>query len=367
MNKNFLALCALLGVLASVSDALAVGRTELRNICYVKGQEENTLRGLGLVVGLNGTGEAGDLQTMRALSSMMEIMGSPVSTTGLTDAKSLGELKKVKNVALVMVTATVPATGARRGQKIDCFVSALNGKSLEGGRLAFASLQGPNTQDRQVYALCQGQVVVDDTSQPMVGRIHGGCQMQQEVRTPFYSEDGYITLVLDHNHADFVVAEQVGHSISQMYRELVKVGSGVNEDEALLKMVQVVDAATIRVKIPEQYRNDPVTFVALLMEQRVWNIDPEARVVINPRAESIVISGDVVIGSVVITHRNLTVEAGAAFAADFRTVDQSQAGDAKLDELVTALKDLKVPARDIIEIIQGIEANGKLHGRLIIE
>src|SRR3954464_14159597 len=150
MKKLLLAFCV---VSALVGEATA--RTRLKNICRIKGQEENVLRGWGLVVGLNGTGEANDGPTMRAIARAMEIMGNPVAQP---DAKQAGfdELKKMKNVAMVMVTATVPSTGARRGDKVDCFVSAINGKSLDGGRLAFASLLGPNTEDKRVYALCQG-------------------------------------------------------------------------------------------------------------------------------------------------------------------------------------------------------------------
>src|SRR3990170_4691344 len=140
----------------------ADARTQLKNICRLKGQEENVLRGLGLVVGLSGTGESNDPATMRAIARAMQIMGDG-------EQGGFEELKKIKNVAMVMVTATIPATGSRRGDRVDCYVSAINGKSLEGGRLAFASLLGPNTNDTLVYGLCEGQVVVDDTEQPMVG------------------------------------------------------------------------------------------------------------------------------------------------------------------------------------------------------
>ncbi len=108
MNKTVLILCCLLVSIASPSFA----RTRLKDICRVKGQEENTLRGMGLVVGLNGTGEANDLPTMRAIARAMEIMGNPVAMDSQKSA--VDELKKVKNAALVMVSATVPATGAAR-------------------------------------------------------------------------------------------------------------------------------------------------------------------------------------------------------------------------------------------------------------
>lgn len=367
MHYKFATLAAIAGLLIA-SQASGAGRTKLRDICHVKGQEENTLRGLGLVVGLNGTGEAGDLQTMRALSSAMEIMGSPVSSTGRSDAKSLEDLKKIKNVALVWVTATVPGTGARRGDKIDCYVSAVNGKSLEGGMLAFSSLMGPDTRDRHVLALCHGQVVVDDATRPTVARVHAGCQMQEDVITPFFSKDGYVTLVLDHNHADFVVADSIGAQIEEIIKYSISLDdSERTQEELMAEYIQVQSAGVVRVKIPQQYRNYPVRFVAQLMEVRVASPDPEARVVINPRAGVITISGDVEIGDVLVSHRNLTVEARSPLNAELVAIDQTTSNGAKLDQLILALGDLKVPADDIIEIIRNIERSGKLHGKLVIE
>src|SRR5918994_649151 len=101
----------------------AAASTRLKNICRVKGQEENVLRGMGLVVGLNGTGEANDGPTMRAIARAMEIMGNPLSMDG--QQSNMEELRRMKNAALVLVTASVPATGARRGDRLDCYVSAL--------------------------------------------------------------------------------------------------------------------------------------------------------------------------------------------------------------------------------------------------
>ena len=172
-------LLVLLRLLCSPASAT----TRLKNICRIKGQEENVLRGYGLVVGLNGTGEANDPHHHAGHRAVDGNHGQSAVANG--QQGGFEELRKIKNAALVMVTATVPATGARRGDQIDCFVSGLNGKSLAGGRLAFASLQGPNTQDQRVYALCQGQVTIDDRDQPMVGVVHGGCQMEADIFTPF--------------------------------------------------------------------------------------------------------------------------------------------------------------------------------------
>src|SRR5688500_12334831 len=100
-------------------------RTVLRNICRVKGQAENVLRGFGLVVGLAGTGEANDAATMRSLARAMSVMNVPIPELPIDGKGGIKELEKVKNVALVMVTARVPATGARRGDKLDCHISGI--------------------------------------------------------------------------------------------------------------------------------------------------------------------------------------------------------------------------------------------------
>lgn len=336
---------------------IASARTQLKNICRLKGQEENVLRGLGLVVGLNGTGEPNDPATMRALARAIQHMGDG-------EQGGYAELKKYKNIALVMVTAKVPPTGARRGDQVDCFVSALNGKSLVGGRLAFASLLGPNLNDQRVYGLCEGQVVVDDTEQPMVGVVVGGCQLEADIFTPFFSQDGYITLILDRNHANFQTAALVAETINGQYREsLSYADEGQAKDEE--DLCQAHDAANIRVRIPEVYRNDPVGFASDVLDIKLYEHEPESRVVINPRAGSIVIGGDVEIGDVVVSHKNIVVE--AVTTESFRAIDVDKSNDPKLQELVNQLNALKVPTIDMIEIIRGIDRNGKLHGRLIID
>lgn len=344
--------------------APASATTRLKNICRIKGQEENVLRGYGLVVGLNGTGEANDVITMQAIARSMEIMGNPLLMDG-----GFNELKKIKAAAVVMVTATVPATGARRGDRIDCFVSGLSGKSLAGGRLAFASLQGPNTLDKRVYALCQGQVTIDDPDQPMVGVVHGGCQMEADILTPFFREgrpgpdwpDGvYITLVLDKNHANFLTADEIAKMI---WEHMATDTTSATPDES---MVRAIDSANIVVRIPESLADDPVGFVADILETRVLEPEPEARVTINSRAGTIVIGGEVEIGDVVISHKNIEVKAESV-SESFAPIDIDSSNRPKLDQLVSQLNSLKVPTSDVIEIIKGIERNGKLHGRLIID
>ena len=171
-----------------------------------------------------------------------------------------------------MVTATVPATGARRGDQVDCFVSAINGKSLAGGQLAFAALQGPNLQDKRVYALCEGQVRIENADEPTVGVIHDGCQMEADLFTPFY-KDGYITLILDSNHANFQTADDIADAINSQLRESLNCSkeSAASHDADIC---QAIDAANIRVRIPDSYRDDPVNFASDILKRSSTKTSP---------------------------------------------------------------------------------------------
>ncbi len=193
----------------------------------------------------------------------------------------------------------------------------------------------------------------------MVGVVHAGCQMEADIFTPFY-RDGYITLILDKNHADFQMADDI---VSMIREKLLY--SENNNPKAGDDRVRAVDAANIVVRIPELYLHDPVGFASMLLDVPVQETQTESRVVINSRAGTIVISGDIEIGDVIISHKNVVVDASQA--PTFSAIDVDDSGKPKLQTLVDQLNALKVPTADMIEIIRGIERNGKLHGRLIIE
>lgn len=178
----------------------------IRDICRVKGQEENTLQGLGLVVGLKGTGD-GDVTTQRALAKTMGTMGVPLSQAP-GGAVVLDELKNAKNVALVFVTATVPAEGARQGEMLDIAVNAINAKSLEGGHLLITPLLGPRPGNPRVYGYAQGSIALDTTGPPTSAKVHDGCRLEESFHNSFML-DNKITLVLDKNHASFQTAYEI--------------------------------------------------------------------------------------------------------------------------------------------------------------
>lgn len=333
--------------------------TQIKSLCRVKGQEENTLQGMGLVVGLKGTGDgASSLPTLRNLAAAMQNMGSPLGKNGLT------ELKDAKNVALVLVTATVPAAGARQGDRIECTVSSIgSAKSLAGGRLFTTLLLGPDPRNPKVFATAQGWVTLDNPAMPTSGRVRGGCQLEEDFFNPFLL-DGKFTLVLERSYADFEVVQQVSDAINSGRLRHQSTGEPI---------ARAINQNNIEVTVPKQYLQDPVDFVAQVLSLDVTQVPVGARVVINERAGSIVIGEEVEIGAAVVSHKNVVIETGGAAAAGnssggrFVPVDSSTTPSAKLKTLVESLNAVHVPTEDVIEIIKGLERDGKLRGQLIIE
>ncbi len=345
--------CAVV-LLATVCGQLEA-RTLLKNICRLKGQEENTIQGLGLVVGLKGSGDGGNfLPTLRSLEKTMKVLGEPLGR------KSLEELKDAKNVAIVMVTATIPAAGARQGDKIDCIVSSIGGaKSLAGGRLILTPLIGPDRNNPKIYAFAEGAITIEGGVTPTNGRIFEGCRLEEEFFNSFVKE-GKITLVLDKNHADFQMAQEVADLLNNQLSFQSSAGA----------LAKAINQENVEVSIPAQYVEDPVMFVSQVLSQPII-VDTATmpRVVINERAGSIVISGEVEIGAVVVSHKNIVIEAGAAPSKSFVALNANPAEQEspKLKTLVEALNALHVATPDVIDIIKGLDKNGKLHAELIIE
>lgn len=340
-------------LLAAISNADAMAATRLKDICRLKGQESNSLHGLGIVVGLSGTGDGGSfLPTIRSLATAMDLMKSPIGRGGAA------ELKDAKNVALVMVTATIPPGGARQGDELDCTVSSIGAaKSLVGGELFLTAMQGPQVASERVFAFCNGNVSIDDPKTPTRGRIHRGCRLEEDFLNVFTRENS-ITLVLDEHHADFEVAQEIAELINS---QLAVQSSGG-------ALARALNQVNIEVQIPHQYQTEPVLFVSQVLALQVSEPRTEARVVVNRKTGSIVIGADVEIGAVVVSHKNIVVETGDNLPATrFLPIDPAGTQTTRLRSLVEALNAVKVPTADVIDIIKGLERNGKLHGRLIVE
>lgn len=340
------------GLLANTGHA----RVKLESICTVYGPQEIKLTGLGLVVGLDGTGDGGrNLPAMRALQAALERMNAPAA---------LEELKNSDNVAVVLIEATIPRAGIRRGQRLDCYVSSLMGaESLRGGRLLLAPLTRGKVDETYAPALASGPIYIEGSDVLTTGKIPGGVTVLNNFIAEFIEdrkEDGYyVTLLLEEAHSTFHSANEVARVINAEF----------SFEARTKELAKATSPGVIEVKVPDQYINDPVRFLSLLLGVGIDNPHTEARVVVNVKSETIIVTGEVEISPVVISHKNLTVQVGnqnligeepeARFVA-ITDRDQGQAPQ-RLDDLVKALNQLRVPTSDIIQILRELHRSGKLH------
>ncbi len=326
---------------------------KIGDLCRIKGQEENTLHGVGLVVGLKGTGDGDNKLTMRALARYMELMGHRLGS----DAKgqsSLDELKGVKNVALVSVSATVPPGGAQQGDLLDCTVSAMSAKSLAGGQLLLTEMRGPRPDDKMVYGLAKGQISIDDLASPQTGRISLGLQIEGRFQNEFV-RNGKLTLVMNKDHASFQNTNYLADRI--------------NSQPDLYNAARAIDQVKIEVTVPDIYKDNPAQFAGLLLDTRVARFQTDTKVIINERKKAVIVGADVEIGPVAVMHKNRLIQTGGAEGtSEFVALDMAGDGNkTKLSALVDALNALKVPAEDVIDIIKMLQHKQALFGELIIE
>ncbi len=356
-------LCSL-ALTAWLTPATAVARVRLENICTIYGQQEQKLIGLGLVVGLKGTGDGGKFQpTIRALAAALKLMYNPVE-----DAKVLAD---VNNVALVLIEATVPGAGIRRGQKLDCFVNSIGAaKSIRGGRLMMSPLGGQMVAEDKVMGLAAGAVFVEDAQIPTSGKIPDGVTIAEDVVTLFIENNAF-KLLLDSAHSSFQSASEIAQVVN----------ADISFEANGRKLARAIGPGVVQVEVPEQYRNDPVRFVAQVLDVGIDNPHSQARVVVNAKSGTVIVTGEVEISPVVISHKNLSVSIGGAEDGTggeqpppapgvgfVPLVDQqNRQSPQRLKQLVDALNQLKVPTTDVIEIIKDLHRSGKLHAVLITE
>lgn len=326
---------------------------KIGDLCRIKGQEENTLHGVGLVVGLKGTGDGDNKLTMRALARYMELMGHRLGS----DAKgqsSLDELKGVKNVALVSVSATVPPGGAQQGDLLDCTVSAMSAKSLAGGQLLLTEMRGPRPDDKMIYGLAKGQISIDDLASPQTGKISLGLQIEGRFQNEFV-RNGKLTLVMNKDHASFQNTNYLADRI--------------NSQPDLYNAARAIDQVKIEVTVPNIYKDNPAQFAGLLLDTRVARFQTDTKVIINERKKAVIVGADVEVGQVAVMHKNRLIQTGGAEgASEFVALDMAGDGTkTKLSALVDALNALKVPAEDVIDIIKMLQHKQALFGELIIE
>lgn len=311
--------------------------TRLKDILTVKGVRENPLIGYGLVIGLNGTGDAGGEITNNSLKKMFEKLGlNPKSEVGS------------KNVAAVIVTTKLPAF-ARVGQKVDLVVSSIgDASSLAGGTLLVTPLKAG---DGAIYAVGSGPISIGGLKKgakfSTTATIPNGATVEKEVPSEFDKKN---SLRLSLNNPDFTTAARVEKVINE------ELGG---------KFASAKDSTTIDLVVPNQYERNVVQLMAIIENYRV-NTDQVAKIVINERTGTIVAGGDVMIRPVAISHGDLTVEVrgdGESKSVKPGTVYYMDKG-ASLNDLVKSLNAFGVTPEDLISIFQTLKRNGALTGEI---
>lgn len=328
------------------------------DITRLGGQRTNVLTGFGLVVGLKGTGDGGDfLPAIRPLVGMLSKLGNNAQVI---------DLKNAQNIAIVMLTAVVPSEGVHAGDHLDVRVTSFGAAtSLRGGVLFVSPMQGPMPDKPQPpLALSAGPVVIEDPTSPTVGVVAGGCVMEETLAARAI-DNGQFTLVLDEASA--------GWPVSSMMATVINQSEG--DGDALL--ATAVDGKNVVVTIPPAERARPDSFVARVQRLQLPQINTEARVVLNERTGSIILTGDVEVSPVVISHNGLTIstidpkpiptrQRPVAGKKDVVTIDTVKQGGAKLQDLALAFDQLKVPPADRVAIVKELYRSGHLHAKLVV-
>jgi flagellar P-ring protein FlgI len=350
-----------------ISPGLANSR--LKDIADFEGVRDNLLVGYGLVVGLDGTGDSlrNSAFTEESLKAMLERLG--VSTRGLD--------LKTKNLAAVMVTATLPPF-ARQGSRIDVAVSALgDAKSLRGGILLVTPLYGA---DGEIYAVSQGPLTVGGFSAegaaesvtqgvPTSARIAAGAIVEREID---FALDQLAQVRIALRNPDFTTARRIAQAINGHLSQ---------------PAARVTDPATVALEVPSSYRGQTA---ALLTEIEQLSVQPDqpARIVIDERSGIIVMGAGVRISQVAIAQGNLTVRVtetpqvsqpnplaeGDTVVVPRTRVEVEEGGGnmalleegVSLEELVAGLNALGVGPRDLIGILQAIKAAGALQAEIMV-
>jgi flagellar P-ring protein precursor FlgI len=344
--------------------------TKIEDITRLRGERTNTLTGLGLVIGLRGTGDGGAyLPAMRPLAQMLDRYSDRSTTLDLTSAS---------NVAIVMVTAETSSKGESSGDMLDITVSSVGAaSSLAGGTLFPLPLLGPNGElfvpkdefGRPMtaipFAMAQGSVEIEDVTKPTVGVIHNGARMEADMKFKVVRPNGTFELILDSAHAS--------RSTANMIAKLINESADSGE-----QIATAIDGTRIDVQIPKSELASPVAFIANIQQFPLPAMFTEAEVYLNDRTGTMVITGDVEISPAVISAKGLTitivtpppvasVRSPIATSKNMIALDTTNTGGARLEDLAKTFDLLKVPSEDRVMIIKQLYKTGKLHAKLVID
>lgn len=358
------------GLLASTTSAHA---DRIKDLATVAGMRDNQLVGYGLVVGLDGSGDKVNqvFYTEQSLKNMLSQLGVVVPE---------GIRLKPKNVAAVMLHATLPPF-VKKGQRIDVTASSVgNAKSLRGGTLLMAPLKGI---DGQVYAIAQGDLVVSGlgvegadgssvtVNTPSVGRIAGGAIVERPIRNAIGSEG---TFTLNLSTADFTTSSRMAEAINSQF--------GVGTAKA-------IDPVSVEVISPRD-QTQRIEFLSMVENLTLEPGEAAARVVINSRTGTVVISSTVRITPAAVSHGSLVVtitedklvsQPIAPFTSGATTevvrdsqIDVEREQDkmfvfdagVDLNDLVRAVNQVGAAPGDLVAILEALKEAGALRARLVV-
>lgn len=366
-------LLALFTLVVLVASPVGAEQVRVKDLGRFLGWRDNALVGYGIVTGLAGSGDsAHNAVTQHALANVLSRLGANISPDQMQS----------RNVAAVMVTATLPAA-ANVGDRIDVAVSSIgDARSLVGGTLLMTPLMGP---DQQSYALAQGQLVVggyrfdsnynrEQKNYPTSGVLPNGATVERAVRSELVDRSHPLTFIL--NDPDFTTAERVRAAIDSA----VGVGAATVQDASAIS----INSGRVGGDI---YR--------LVAQIENININPDslAYVVINERTGTVVSGGAVQISSVVISQGDIRVSIstenqieGPLLYGSSRRGDRGlvvtntklSVSEPKDDavvrfpsttvaDLVLGLSHAHVDTRGMISILQAIKAAGALHADIIVQ
>ncbi len=343
----------------------------IKDMAQVQGVRTNQLIGYGLVVGLPGTGDQTSQApfTVQSLTNMLAQLGVTVPPN---------VTPQLKNVAAVSVHAVLPAF-MKPGQTIDITVNSIaNAKSLRGGSLLVTPLHG---LDGQIYAIAQGNLIVSgfgaeaqDGSKltvnvPSSGRIPNGATVERAVPSQLAQGD---TIILNLNDPDFTTATRLVQSVNR----------GVGEGSA-----SIIDGGSVRVNAPLD-STQRIAFLSLVENLQVEPASAPARVIINSRTGTVVISSNVTVSPAAVSHGSLSVtikeEKAVSQPAPFSTgqttvvsnstikVDQGSnrmflfKPGVELEQIVRAVNEVGAAPGDLVAILEALREAGALQAELIV-
>lgn len=321
---------------------------KIGDIASVVGVRDNQLIGYGLVIGLNGTGDkSGSKFTMQSISNMLESVNVKISADDI----------KSKNVAAVMITASLPPF-ARQGDKIDIHISSIgDAKSIQGGTLVMTPL---NAVDGNIYALAQGAIVSGNSSNLLSANIINGATIEREVSYDLFHKNA---MTLSLKNPNFKNAIQVQNTLNKVF------GS---------KVAIALDPKTIQITRPE--RLSMVEFLALVQEIPI-NYSAKNKIIVDEKSGTIVSGVDIIVHPIVVTSQDITLKITKEPLNDSKNtqdLDNNMSLDTAHNTLssngksitiagvVKALQKIGVSAKGMVSILQALKKSGAISAEMEI-